>query len=462
MEAMTLREILQATGGTLLGTMVDLDTQVGSVDTDSRAMTEGALFVPLVGERFDGHAYIGKSLENGAVGTLTDHELADYRPDKFYVLVPDTLLALGDLAAYYRSKFDVKIIAVTGSVGKTTSKDMAAAVLSQKFRVLKTDGNFNNNIGVPKTLFRLSHEHQVAVVEMGMNHVGEIDYLTRIARPDAAIITNIGTMHIEHLGTREGILQAKLEIMRGMPDDGAGVFNGDEPLLWNIRAIGKHKKYYYGIENHACDVTATDIVELDDGVRFVVHGFGQQFELFVPMLGRHAVYNALAATTVGLLLGVKAEKIQARFSSFHNTGMRQKIYVKNGVTIIEDCYNAGPESTEAALDVLAGIKTDGRRIAVLGDMLELGNRSAAEHYRIGRLAVGKADLLLTYGEHSVRTLTGAITGGMNPKNTDHFDTHEDMAHMLKMRVSEGDVVLFKGSRGMRMEKVLQLFLDDKK
>ena len=190
MEAMTLREILQATGGTLLGTMVDLDTQVGSVDTDSRAMTEGALFVPLVGERFDGHAYIGKSLENGAVGTLTDHELADYRPDKFYVLVPDTLLALGDLAAYYRSKFDVKIIAVTGSVGKTTSKDMAAAVLSQKFRVLKTDGNFNNNIGVPKTLFRLSHEHQVAVVEMGMNHVGEIDYLTRIARPDAAIITN--------------------------------------------------------------------------------------------------------------------------------------------------------------------------------------------------------------------------------------------------------------------------------
>ena len=257
-------------------------------------------------------------------------------------------------------------------------------------------------------------------------------------------------------------LQAKLEIMRGMPDDGAGVFNGDEPLLWNIRAIGKHKKYYYGIENHACDVTATDIVELDDGVRFVVHGFGQQFELFVPMLGRHAVYNALAATTVGLLLGVKAEKIQARFSSFHNTGMRQKIYVKNGVTIIEDCYNAGPESTEAALDVLAGIKTDGRRIAVLGDMLELGNRSAAEHYRIGRLAVGKADLLLTYGEHSVRTLTGAITGGMNPKNTDHFDTHEDMAHMLKMRVSEGDVVLFKGSRGMRMEKVLQLFLDDKK
>ena len=356
----------------------------------------------------------------------------------------------------------MKVVGITGSVGKTTTKEMTASILEAVYHTAKTEGNHNNNLGLPMTIMDMPENTEVAVLEMGMNHSGEMEYLSDIARPDLAIITNIGTMHIEHLGTREGILQAKLEIMRGMPDDGAGVFNGDEPLLWNIRAIGKHKKYYYGIENHACDVTATDIVELDDGVRFVVHGFGQQFELFVPMLGRHAVYNALAATTVGLLLGVKPEQIQARFSSFHNTGMRQKIYVKNGVTIIEDCYNAGPESTEAALDVLAGIKTDGRRIAVLGDMLELGNRSAAEHYRIGRLAAGKADLLLTYGEHSVRTLTGAITGGMNPKNTDHFDTHEDMAHMLKMCVSEGDVVLFKGSRGMRMEKVLQLFLDDKK
>ena len=246
MEAMTLREILQATGGTLLGTLVDLDTPVGSVDTDSRAMTEGALFVPLVGERFDGHAYIGKSLENGAVGTLTDHELADYRPDKFYVLVPDTLLALGDLAAYYRSKFDVKIIAVTGSVGKTTCKDMTAAVLSQKFRTLKTDGNFNNNIGVPKTLFRLSHEHQVAVVEMGMNHVGEIDYLTRIARPDAAIITNIGDAHIENLGSRENTLMAKAEVFHGMKATGLAILNGDDPLLRSLDGKLNQSILWYG------------------------------------------------------------------------------------------------------------------------------------------------------------------------------------------------------------------------
>ena len=457
MKELTLKQIADWCGGKVSARFEHL--RVSRMQSDSRKVRSGDLFVALKGAKADGHDFAETAINHGAVAALVSRPISEKLPS---IEVEDTLRAYGEIAAGYRKLTGVKVVGITGSVGKTTTKEMTASILEAVYHTAKTEGNHNNNLGLPMTIMDMPENTEVAVLEMGMNHSGEMEYLSSIARPDLAIITNIGTMHIEHLGTREGILQAKLEIMRGMPDDGAGVFNGDEPLLWNIRAIGKHKKYYYGIENHACDITATDIVELDDGVRFVVHGFGQQFELFVPMLGRHAVYNALAATTVGLLLGVKPEQIQARFSSFHNTGMRQKIYVKNGVTIIEDCYNAGPESTEAALDVLAGIKTDGRRIAVLGDMLELGNRSAAEHYRIGRLAVGKADLLLTYGEHSVRTLTGAITGGMNPKNTDHFDTHEDMAHMLKMRVSEGDVVLFKGSRGMRMEKVLQLFLDDKK
>ena len=457
MKELTLKQIADWCGGKVSARFEHL--RVSRMQSDSRKVRSGDLFVALKGAKADGHDFAETAINHGAVAALVSRPISEKLPS---IEVEDTLCAYGEIAAGYRKLTGVKVVGITGSVGKTTTKEMTASILEAVYHTAKTEGNHNNNLGLPMTIMDMPENTEVAVLEMGMNHSGEMEYLSDIARPDLAIITNIGTMHIEHLGTREGILQAKLEIMRGMPDDGAGVFNGDEPLLWNIRAIGKHKKYYYGIENHACDITATDIVELDDGVRFVVHGFGQQFELFVPMLGRHAVYNALAATTVGLLLGVKPEQIQARFSSFHNTGMRQKIYVKNGVTIIEDCYNAGPESTEAALDVLAGIKTDGRRIAVLGDMLELGNRSAAEHYRIGRLAVGKADLLLTYGEHSVRTLTGAITGGMNPKNTDHFDTHEDMAHMLKMRVSEGDVVLFKGSRGMRMEKVLQLFLDDKK
>ena len=269
-------------------------------------------------------------------------------------------------------------------------------------------------------------------------------------------------MHIEHLGSREGILQAKLEIFRGVPENGVGVFNGDEPLLWNVRADGGHKKYYYGIENHACDVLATDIQELDDGMRFVVSGFGHRFELFVPVLGRHTVYNTLAAVTAALLLKVPPETIQAQISSFHNTGMRQKIYERDGFTIIEDCYNAGPESTEAALEILAGFRsrTNGRCIAVLGDMLELGNRSAAEHYRIGRIAATKADVLYTYGINAERMVSGAITGGMKQKLIEHFDTHEELAHMLKMRARPGDVILFKGSRGMRMEKALALFFKE--
>ena len=456
MKELTLRQLADWCGGKVSAQFENLC--VSRMQSDSRKVRRGDLFVALRGEKVDGHDFAETAITHGAVAALVSRPISEKLPS---IEVEDTLRAYGAIAAGYRRMTGVKVVGITGSVGKTTTKEMTASVLEAAFRTAKTEGNHNNNLGLPMTIMDMPDDTEVAVLEMGMNHSGEMEYLSSIARPDLAIITNIGTMHIEHLGTREGILQAKLEIMRGMPDSGLGVFNGDEPLLWNIRAAGTHKKYYYGIENHACDVTASDIVELDDGVRFQVRGFGQQFELFVPMLGRHAVYNALAATTTGLLLGVPPEKIQSRFSSFHNTGMRQKIYEKNGVTIIEDCYNAGPESTEAALEVLAGIKTKGRRIAVLGDMLELGNRSAAEHYRIGRLAVGKADLLLTYGEHSVRTLTGAITGGMSPKNTDHFDTHEDMARMLKMRVSEGDVILFKGSRGMRMEKVLQLFLEEK-
>lgn len=214
-------------------------------------MTQGALFVPLVGDRFDGHAYIGKALESGAAGTLTGHELGDYSDDKFYVLVPDTMLALGDLAAYYRSKFQIKVIAVTGSVGKTTTKDMVASVLGERFQVLKTEGNFNNNIGVPKTLFGLEQKHQVAVIEMGMNHVGEIDYLTRIVRPDAAIITNIGDAHIENLGSRENTLRAKAEVFHGMTGKGLAVLNGDDPLLRTLEGALAQKTVWYG-EGEKC------------------------------------------------------------------------------------------------------------------------------------------------------------------------------------------------------------------
>lgn len=295
-----------------------------------------------------------------------------------------------------------------------------------------------------------------------MNHFGEMSYLTSIAQPDMVVMTNIGTAHIEHLGSREGILRAKLEVTEGLSPDGLLLFNGDEPLLWNLRGTLPFRMLFFGVENAECDLRARDISLEEDGVRFRAVGLGADFRVFVPAPGRHNVYNALAALTVGLTAGVEPEAMCTALKDFVNTGMRQHICEENGFTIIEDCYNAGPESTEAALDILAGFRAraKGRCIAVLGDMLELGNRSAAEHYRIGRIAAAKVDMLYTYGTNSERMVSGAITGGMKQKFVEHFDTHEDLAHMLKMRARPGDVVLFKGSRGMRMEKALSLFLKE--
>ena len=457
MKKLTLKQAAEDCHGTLAPEQAE--AVVTGVQIDSRRVKPGDLFIAIKGEKVDGHDFIDMAAGLGASAALVERPVRASIPT---ILVPDTVRAYGDLAAARRERMGITVIGITGSVGKTTTKEMTACLLARSFHTARNEGNHNNNLGLPMTILDMPDDTEVAVLEMGMNHFGEMAYLTSIARPDIAIITNIGTMHIEHLGSREGILQAKLEIFRGVPENGVGVFNGDEPLLWNVRADGGHKKYYYGIENHACDVLATDIQELDDGMRFVVSGFGHRFELFVPVLGRHTVYNTLAAVTAALLLKVPPETIQAQISSFHNTGMRQKIYERDGFTIIEDCYNAGPESTEAALEILAGFRsrTNGRCIAVLGDMLELGNRSAAEHYRIGRIAATKADVLYTYGINAERMVSGAITGGMKQKLIEHFDTHEELAHMLKMRARPGDVILFKGSRGMRMEKALALFFKE--
>lgn len=457
MKQLTLKQVAQAVGAVCAPQ--DEDVLITGVQLDSRKVKQGDLFLAIKGEKVDGHDFVDMAASLGARAALVTRPV---RADIPTLQVADTALAYGALAAWYREQAGVKVIGITGSVGKTTTKEMTACMLEQTYHTARTEGNHNNQLGLPMTILDMPADTQVAVLEMGMNHFGEMAYLTSIARPDIAIITNIGTMHIEHLGSREGILQAKLEIFRSVPHDGVGVINGDEPLLWNVRADNGHKKYYFGIENRACDVTATDIQELDDGMRFVVNGFGHRFELFVPVLGRHTVYNTLAAVTAALLMKVAPEKIQTRISAFHNTGMRQKIYERGGFTIIEDCYNAGPESTEAALEILAGFRSrgTGRCIAVLGDMLELGNRSAAEHYRIGRIAATKVDMLYTYGVNSARMVAGAITGGMKQKLIEHFDTHEELAHMLKLRARTGDVILFKGSRGMRMEKVLALFLQE--
>lgn len=453
MREMTLKLLAQWCGGQLIP-----ENTVGTItgmQHDSRAVRVGDLFVALPGERADGHDFVENAKKAGAVAALVSRKVDCDLPQ---IVVENTLKAYGSIAREYRQNADVCVVAITGSVGKTTTKEMISCVLSGKYRVSKTQGNHNNDLGLPITIMEMPANTQIAVLELGMNHFGEMSYLTSIAKPNTVVITNIGTMHIEHLGTREGILKAKLEIMEGIQDDGVAVFNGDEPLLWNLRE-GSHRRIYFGIENDQCDVVAEEIRPIDGGVYFTVRGLGQRFQIFVPQEGRHMVYNALAAAAVGLLNGVSPESIQYQLGLFHNTGMRQNIFEEQGFVIIEDCYNAGPESMEAALRVLGEHKTESRRIAVLGDMLELGSRAMAEHYRVGRLAAATADLVLTYGEHSERIVTGAITGGMSSKFAIHFEDQEDMASTLKRLARTGDVILFKGSRGMHMEKVLKAFLE---
>jgi len=352
----------------------------------------------------------------------------------------------------------MKVVGITGSVGKSTTKEMVSAVLNSTYKVSKTPANHNNDIGMPMAILAMPEDTEVAVLEMGMNHFREIAYLTSIGKPNVAVIINIGTMHIEHLGSMEGILKAKLEILEGMPADGTIVLNGDDTLLWNQRKELKERAVYFGVQNLETEVTGSAICQKADALSFAVNAGGKEIAVTLPLEGEHYVLDALAAVTVGMKMGVTPENIAKSLGAFQNMEGRQEIYEKNGFTIISDCYNAGPESMTAALTVLGN--RAGRRVAVLGDMLELGVCADAEHYKVGRVAAEKADVLLAYGEHSLRLLYGAITGGMSPIMARAFTDKAKLVDALKQMAKPGDVLLFKGSRGMQMEKVLEKFLEE--
>ena len=448
MGKITLREAAQWCGGRVEEKYADR-TFFGA-SNDSRKIQPGELFVVLKGER-DGHDYIPAAMERGAAAVLGSRQVGDYP----MILVEDTRKALGDIARQERLRLNMKVVAVTGSVGKSTTKEMIACVLDGTYRVGKTPANHNNDIGMPMALLAMPEDTEVAVLEMGMNHFREIAYLASIGRPDVAVITNIGTMYIEHLGSMQGILQAKLEILEGMQENGRIILNGDDQLLWN-----RHKRYpvhtrYFGIQNPECDVLGSDISQQDGILSFQVHSGSLTFPAELALEGEHYVPDALAAISVGLEMGVDAAKIQERLSRFRNMAGRQEILEIRGYTVIKDCYNAGPESMAAALNVLG--HKPGRHIAVLGDMLELGVCTQAEHYRIGRIAAEKADVLMAYGPNAPRVIGGAITGGMNDRCAKAYDDQKKLAEALGRIARPGDVILVKGSRGMHMERVLDLF-----
>ena len=421
-------------------------------NNDSRKIQPGQLFLALQGVR-DGHDFIPMAMEKGAAAVLCTHCDADIPA----IVVEDVRLALGQIAAGESQRIGMQVVAVTGSVGKSTTKEMIASVLASTYRVAKTPVNHNNDIGMPMAILSMPEDTEVAVLEMGMNHFREIAYLTNIGRPDVAVIINIGTMHIEHLGSREGILKAKLEILEGMTAEGKLLLYGNDDYLWSVRNDLPLQPVYFGTDASRCAILGQNVV-LGETVDFEAVSGGSNIPVHLNLEGGHYVSDALAAVSVGLAMGISPEKITQALASFQNMEGRQEILAVKGYTIIKDCYNAGPESMAAALNVLGN--RPGRKIAVLGDMLELGPCAPVEHNKIGLIAAEKAELVLAYGPNAAEVVKGALSGGMVEEQAKAFLDRGELVAALRNIARQGDVMLFKGSHGMHMELALEQFLRD--
>ena len=447
MAKITLKQAAAWCGGTVEEKYENVE--FFGANNDTRIIKEGQLFIVLQGAR-DGHDFIPMAMEKGAAAVLCSRKVGDYPA----IYVEDPRIALGLIAREELKRIGCKVVGVTGSVGKSTTKEMISTVLESTYRVAKTPANHNNDIGMPMAVLSMPLDTQVAVLEMGMNHFREIAYLSEIARPDVGVIINVGTMHIEFLGSREGIRKAKMEITEGMEAHAPLLLNGDNDLLRELEEVPAQPITYFGTDS-GCQVWA-DGVQQGEYLTFTAHWGDVQIPVKMALEGEHFVADALAAIAVGLQLDVTPEKISEALASFRNMAGRQEIFQAGDYTIIKDCYNAGPESMAAALNVLAGRK--GRKIAVLGDMLELGTSAHPEHYKLGRIVAQKADLLFAYGPHGQVVVDGAITGGMEADCVSAYTDHQALAEALKQAAKPGDILLFKGSRGMHMEISLDYFL----
>ncbi|MGI6174582.1 MAG: UDP-N-acetylmuramoyl-tripeptide--D-alanyl-D-alanine ligase [Christensenellales bacterium] len=448
MRKWTIQDIVSACSGTFVGNTAELDTVVEHIVIDSREAGAHSLYIPIVGERLDGHSFIQDAYDRGAVCCLSQQSLDTGRP---FIRVEDTRLAFQRIAYHHRARFGVKMVGITGSVGKTTTKELVACVLAQQYRVLKTEGNFNNQTGVPLTLLRLNETHEVGVLELGTNHFGEIRSLSHIVRPDVCVFTNIGDSHLEYLGSREGVFRAKREMLEYASRGAHIIANGDDAFLATLRE-SEPNVTLYGLGSHN-DVIAQDLREQDvAGISFTAVSGADALELFVPSPGRHMVYNALAAVAVGRALGVAAQKIQAGIASFTTQGDRMRVQKSGGITILNDVYNANPNSMRAALDVLRN--ADGRRICVLGDMLELGEKSGYYHEALGAYAAGMGiDVILCTGAMGKTIYEGAVAAGA--ENAFYCLDQEKLWAALSPMLKAGDTVLVKASRGVALEHTVE-------
>ena len=438
-------------------------TQFTDIVTDTRKIVPGALFVALKGERFNGEDFVSQAIEQGAAGVLVGSQFQQ-TDDEFGATVikavTDTQLAYQQLAAFWRRRFDIPVIAITGSNGKTTTKDMTAAVLSARFPVLKTQGNFNNEIGMPYTLLQLNDMHRAAVVEIGMRGLGQIASLAPFAAPEIGIVTNVGETHIELLGSIENIAKAKAELVEAIPAGGTVILNNDNPYTAAMKDKVREgvRVVTFGIDEDA-DIKAAALISHDGKTFFQcrVGRGGEQKQLSIPMLGRHNVSNALAAVAAGYVLGLTVEQIAQGLEDLEMTGMRFECRRVGAYNIINDAYNASPMSMEASLSTLKELTTDkGKRsLAVLGDMLELGHVALPAHQKVGQQAAAAGVCgLITLGEMGREIAKGAKEAGLDAVYS--FDTHEEAAAKLRELLQPEDTILFKGSRGMKMETIIDL------
>lgn len=429
------------TGGETRGAMSD--RELSAVTTDSREVMPGGLFAAIAGARADGHDYIRSAAEKGAACVLCERFAEADVPQ---IRVPDTQAALQTLAAYYRERFDIPFIGVTGSVGKTTAKEMIAAVLSERYETLRTDKNYNNGLGVPLTLFRLRRRHEAAVVEMGISGFGEMTRLARMVQPDIAVFTLIGDAHLEFLGDRNGVLRAKSEIVSGMEEGGVVIANGDDALL-RAYEFGR-ETLFFGIEE-SCGIRA-GAVERDGetAMRCVITSGARRIEVRIPAPGGHMVYAALMGASVGMALGLTDEEIRRGIAHYEPVGSRGRVVKAGGVTILDDCYNANPTSMRAALDSLAALS--GRHTAILGDMLELGQTGPALHRAVGEYAASLGVRVIACGGLSREIAAGAGDGAA------WFADRDALIEALPELVRPGDAVLVKASHSMGFEEVVKM------
>lgn len=457
MKDITILNVLDKCNGKLV--CGDKSAVCDNFKTDTRKIEKGDTFVGIKGENFDGNALYEKALEKGATTCIlqdvsVDVEVLKKYQDRNIIIVRDTIETIGKLAKYKRSLFNIPVIGITGSVGKTSTKDIIASVVSKKYNTLKTEGNLNSDIGLPLTLLRLKEGHEAAVIEMGMNHKGEIEYLSNIANPTISVITNIGSSHIGNLGSRENILKAKLEILKGMTEDGTFIYNNDNDMLFNNKELFEnYKNFNFGIENKS-DIMAENISTTTEKSKFNVIIKDKEYNIEVPVSGKHFVYNSLCAIAVGLSLGIDILEIKSGIKEFSLTKNRMEVNnLKNNIIVINDAYNASYDSMKVALEYLGSFNNK-YKIAVLGDMLELGEFSDELHFNVGKSVYENGiDLLITVGNSSKKIAEGAYIMGMSKENVYSVDNNEEAIKLLNEIIVSNSAILLKASNSMKFIEI---------